>query len=678
MKRVPFSNGEAGKANASEKTPHEKTLQAHVIRWPVLPGVWGEGLLIEPVTEPQAKPILNVIAIPDADQTPEQFAGIVEGVEPKLQYARLLAASGCRVFVPALVSRQVSKRGPPGEAGRAELTNREFVYRPAFELGRHVIGYEVQRILALVDLLKSKNTESADLAVVGYGEGGLIALASAALDTRIDRTYISGYFGEREEVWKEPIDRNLFGQLTEFGDAEMAALVLPRELIVDFTPGPTVSLRTQGGAPGELAAIPRASMYKEHNRFLAFKSARPIVFSEPIGVVLSIKESYGGPNWFSDSTTDPPSKIPDFARRLRTAPDDVRVQLADLPDNDARQQRLVQQLIDHTQKLLHDSAKVRKKFFAAVDTKSVENFVKTVEPLREKFHSEIIGRIDHSLLEPNAKSRQSWETDRWTGYEVKLDVCEDIFAYGVLLLPKDLKPGEKRPVVVCQHGLEGRPTDVFLGDHQAYHDYAAKLCDRGYIVFAPQNIYIFQDRFRSLQRKANPLGLTLFSFMVPQHQQIVNWLKTLPNVDGERIAFYGLSYGGKSAMRIPALVKEYCLSICSADFNEWIVKNASTTHGFSYVWTGEYEIFEFNLGNTFNYAEMAALICPRPFMVERGHFDGVGEDEWVGHEFAKVQNLYQARLGIGARTEIEWFVGPHTINGKGTFEFLDKHLKFER
>ncbi len=90
--------------------------------------------------------------------------------------------------------------------------------------------------------------------------------------------------------------------------------------------------------------------------------------------------------------------------------------------------------------------------------------------------------------------------------------------------------------------------------------------------------------------------------MVPQHQQIVNWLKTLPNVDSERIAFYGLSYGGKSAMRIPALVKDYCLSICSADFNEWIVKNASTTHGFSYVWTGEYEIFEFNLGNTFNYA----------------------------------------------------------------------------
>jgi hypothetical protein len=257
-----------------------------------------------------------------------------------------------------------------------------------------------------------------------------------------------------------------------------------------------------------------------------------------------------------------------------------------------------------------------------------------------------------------------------------LDVFPDVFAYGILLLPKDLKPGEKRPVVVCQHGLEGRPTDIIQGDHPAYHDFAAKLCERGFITFSPQNPYIFTDRFRTLQRKAQPLGKSLFSIIVPQHQQIVNWLKTQPNVDGDRIAFYGLSYGGKSAMRIPALVTDYCLSICSADFNEWVLKNASTRENFSYIWTGEYEIFEWDLGSTFNYAEMAALICPRPFMVERGHFDGVGEDHWVGYEYAKVRHLYAAQLKIGDKTEIEWFVGPHTINGQGTYQFLHKHLNW--
>ena len=32
-----------------------------------------------------------------------------------------------------------------------QLTSREYLYRPAFELGRHLIGYELQKILAGVD-----------------------------------------------------------------------------------------------------------------------------------------------------------------------------------------------------------------------------------------------------------------------------------------------------------------------------------------------------------------------------------------------------------------------------------------------------------------------------------------------------------------------------------------------
>ena len=104
-------------------------------------------------------------------------------------------------------------------------------------------------------------------------------------------------------------------------------------------------------------------------------------------------------------------------------------------------------------------------------------------------------------------------------------------------------------------------------------------------------------------------------------------------------------------------------------------KNASTRSPYSYASSGEYEIFEFDLGSTFNYAEMAALIAPRPFMVERGHHDGVAPDEWVAYEYAKVRRLY-AELGIADRTRIEFFLGPHTIHGVGTFEFLHEQLKW--
>jgi hypothetical protein len=117
----------------------------------------------------------------------------------------------------------------------------------------------------------------------------------------------------------------------------------------------------------------------------------------------------------------------------------------------------------------------------------------------------------------------------------------------------------------------------------------------------------------------------------------------------------------------------YCLSICSGDFNEWIRKNVSLDYPSSYMFSPEYEMPEFNLGRTFNYAEMAALIAPRPFMVERGHDDGVGVDEWIAYEYAKVRRLY-SRLKIPERTEIEFFAGGHEIHGQGTFRFLRRHL----
>ena len=69
------------------------------------------------------------------------------------------------------------------------------------------------------------------------------------------------------------------------------------------------------------------------------------------------------------------------------------------------------------------------------------------------------------------------------------------------------------------------------------------------------------------------------------------------------------------------------------------------------MFTGEYEMYEFDLGNTFNYAEMAALIAPRPFMVERGHDDGVGIDEMVAYEYAKVRRLYaELKIPTGRRS----------------------------
>jgi Prolyl oligopeptidase family len=203
--------------------------------------------------------------------------------------------------------------------------------------------------------------------------------------------------------------------------------------------------------------------------------------------------------------------------------------------------------------------------------------------------------------------------------------------------------------------------------------YAARLADQGFIVFAPFNLYGGEDRYRWLCRRANGVKASLFSFIIGQHDQILRWLQTLPMVDPNRIGFYGISYGGETAVRVPSILESYSFSICSGDFSSWTRKVAATDEDLSFMYSIEWEMPYFNEGSTFDYAEMTNLIAPRPFMVERGRWDLTGRDRWVAYEYAKVARLY-SQFGLADHTEIEYFDEGHTIYGQGTFRFLHKHL----
>lgn len=638
--------------------------RVYAIRWPAFGDVSGEGLLLEP----DGKPNACVVAIPDAEITPEALAGVVPGVARESQYARRLAESGCRVVVPVLINRQLERhRG-------VQLTNREFLYRSAYELGRHVIGYEVQKVLAIVDWFENDAKDSArPIGLIGWGEGGLLALYSGALDERIDTVLCSGYFQPRDGLWQEPMDRNVFGLLDQFGDAEIASLIAPRGLIVEASKAPEVVVPPGlGGAPGRITTPDVQAVRREVARANTLLGL--LAKTYPIKLIES-GNGLGAPGSPAALTSFLAGLSNDCRLAESAAPPLSQVEPIDPATRQARQ---IAEVDRHNQQLLAESPYVRAEFMKKLNRTSLDAFNKSIESYRDYFRKEIIGDFAEPLLAPNPRTRKAYMAERWTGYEVVLDVWPGVIAYGILLVPNDLKQGERRPVVVCQHGLEGRPEKVVYRNQRAYNGYGANLADEGFVVFAPQNLYLFGDRFRTLQRKANPLGKTLFSVIIPQHQQITDWLASLPFVDGRRIALYGISYGGKTAMRVPPLVSNYAASICSADFNDWVWKNASSRSKYSYVGTPEYEIFEFDLGSTFNYSEMAALICPRPFMVERGHFDGVSSDERVAYEFAKVRHLYQAQLGIGDRCEIEWFPGPHEIHGVGTFEFLRRQLDWPK
>jgi dienelactone hydrolase len=639
--------------------------EVHAVRWPVLEGVDAEGLLLEP----KGKPTASMVALPDADMLPEALVGLSPGVPEHAQFARRLAENGARVLVPTVIDRKDTWSGNPALGRLTNQSHREFIYRMAYQMGRHVIGYEVQKVLAAVDWL-TRQADHGPVGIIGYGEGGRVALYSGALDTRVLHTVVIGGFGPREGMWEEPIDRNIWGLLREFGDGNVTFLYARRALEIEpadwpRVDGPPASRQGRSGAaPGRLRTPSYEAASSELRRYkvasLAIRGIRsPHLWNgndRCLGQLLS---------------SDPQKDVP--YKGLGTTPIDQRKDF----DPDARQHRQFDQLVNFTQKVMRDSEANRaQSFWAKLDTSSLEKYQASTEPFRKQLWEEILGKLPAPTDSMNPRSRLLYDEPAFKAYEVTLDLYPDVYAYGILCVPKDLKPGEKRAVVVCQHGLEGKPTDVVNPKEKSkyYNSFGSELAKRGYVVFAPQNPYIGHDKFRVLQRKANPLGLSIFSFIIRQHERILDWLATQPFVDPERMGFYGLSYGGKTAMRVPAVLPKYCLSICSGDFNEWTWKNASYDFRGSYMFSGEYEMPEFNLGQTIVYAEMAALIAPRPFMVERGHDDPVGIDEWVAYEYAKVRRLY-SRLKIPERTTIEWFAGGHECHNTGTFEFLDKHLK---
>jgi len=644
------------------------------VRWPVLEGVEAEGLLLEPDGPPAAQ----VVALPDADWEPEALAGLRTGVPAGAQFARRLAENGCRVLVPALISRDDAWSGNDQLGIQTNLTHREFIYRMAYEMGRHIIGYEVQKVLAAVDWFRANGT-SARIGVMGYGEGGLLALYSAACDPRIDAVCVSGYFASRQRLWQEPLYRNVWGLLEEFGDAELAGLVAPRTLVVEAARGPEIAGPPKAG-PGRRDSAASGSLTSPSVVDVRAEAERARQIYEQLHarerlVVIEPDEGRGDPGSEQALRAFLGGMWVRVAENNRgSLPTDARSGF----DPAVRARRQFDQLVNFTQQAIRESERVRERFWADAERSSLDVWMHTTERYRRSLWEDVLGKLPEPAETQPAQSRINATETRWTEYEIFLPLWEQVFAYGVLLLPHGMRADERRPVVVCQHGLEETPQDLIRAGADTEgmtHNLAAQLVSEGFVVFCPQTPTRGDDAFRKLQRMANPLRYSLHSYIVSQHQRVLEWLAAQPFADPKRIALYGFSYGGKTVMRVMPLLDGYAACICDGDFNEWIGKVTRNDAPFTYLFTPEYEVNEFNLGNTFDHSDMANLMTPRPFLVERGHDDGVSYDSWVAYEFAKVRRHYDL-LGLEGAAQIEFFNGPHQIHAGGTAEFLRRRLNW--
>jgi hypothetical protein len=167
--------------------------------------VTADGLLLVPARTLRA----GVVALPDADWTPEMFSRLAGGLPESVQFVRRLAEAGCLVASPTAHQPQRRVLGPARTSAYTNQPHRE-VHLPASlrggaahhrlrspenPRGRRSAGAAcLQRQLAR-DRPTSGRCRSAS--PVSAREG-LLALYAAAIDPRIQSSWVSGYFQTRE------------------------------------------------------------------------------------------------------------------------------------------------------------------------------------------------------------------------------------------------------------------------------------------------------------------------------------------------------------------------------------------------------------------------------------------------------------------------------------------------
>ena len=623
-----------------------------LVEWPVLrlgnspatPGPSGAiakeyGILLE--SKRQGKHPA-VIAIPDADLSAADITGLSQRLPQSEQYARSLAADGYIVFVPFFTQRRTFSQ-PWTE-------DRDWLVRLGYQVGRHLIGSEVQQVSSAIDFLCTlPGVDSQRIGVVGSGQGGLTALYAAALDTRLKAALVAHYFDRRERAYDEPEDRILWKHLERFGDAEMAAMIAPRALVVDR------------GGPEVESEVQRARVYFE--RAGASDALRLIDKSE---------QQRG----LSKTAIEEIDAIlhPAVQRLIPTppAPQDPEIFFAianaQFSQWQARYRNLAMEAYAYRDSRWHP------------DTSSLANYERWSNRKREVF-LDTIGHYPAPSGPFKAQSMQLYDEPAYRGYRLSVRLYDGVHAYGILLVPKDIKPGERRPVVFTQHGFGGTPEDAVGVNEDSraaalYAKFGSVLAGRGYIVFAPLISAQTAVNRNALVRRAQLVGLTVVGIEIRKIARMLDFLETLPFVDKNRFAFYGLSYGGFTALWLGPVEPRFQVVISSGHFNDWNLKTTDLTEGTSFLFHKDtFDMFNFDLLHSFNHSDLASMVPPRAFMVEIGSRDGVVIEprRFVDVELARVTDLYR-QLGIPEKGRIARFDGPHRIDGSQAYAFLDEML----
>lgn len=312
----------------------------------------------------------------------------------------------------------------------------------------------------------------------------------------------------------------------------------------------------------------------------------------------------------------------------------------------------------------------RQKEFWKRNYSSPESFLTSVEPNRQRWEQAVGSFQPEGDFE--AGEEPFLEDEKVIAKRISIKFAPNLYCRFVFALPK--KRAGKIPLVIAQHGISCSPEKVFglCDDGNIYHSYGYRLAKDGFAVIAPLNITTVERK--RYCRLALLLGKTLVGLEISKLKRLLDYASTLPEVDAEKIAMWGISLGGYYTLLALPLEPRLKAGIACAFFNHRLKKMVIDDPRYScFLSTEEEHIFIPGWLREFTDSDLVSLICPRPFMVQTGKADGVSWWPFVLEEFAVAKKHYD-KLGMADRIQMDLHSGGHEIRYESGLAFLKKWM----
>lgn len=303
--------------------------------------------------------------------------------------------------------------------------------------------------------------------------------------------------------------------------------------------------------------------------------------------------------------------------------------------------------------------------------------------------NETLGFQDWPVIDPEPQTIESVDKRDHVREKVLLRTSPHTLMPVYLLLPKDA--ARPMPSVVAFHGHGYGVKDIVGlwedGDERdsadGYHkDFAVALCRRGFAVAAPE-ISCFGERQTDFSYLDGPisgeapsacdhtaklafhLGGSALGLRTWDAKRLIDYLRTRPEFDIERLGAMGISGGGLHTFFSTCLDERIRACVVSGyycTFRDSILAMSHCTCNFVP-----------GLGRFGEMYDLVGLIAPRPFLIESGSKDPIFPVASARDSLERARGVYGV-FGAAAQVEGDFFEGRHQISGQRAYDFLQEKL----